>query len=175
MDKINFEDMDNEVDFDTPTEDFVIEDAPLQEAKKEEVVVDTKVNDRGITKELESTYNKVYDAILFEGKYEKEYKLGKKYGVVVSTRSADEDNIISRKLDAMNFKTVSAFNNMAAVFTLSYSLAEFNGKDLRSMTVTQRYDYVNRLPSPVIELLSTKMLDFDRLIREAMNYGSENF
>lgn len=167
MDKVNFEDMSEDFEFDTPAE-------PVEEQAEEEVVEEEESSTE-ISKELKDDFNRVYDALLFEGKYEKVYKLGKKYSAVFSTRSTGDDSIVSRKLDAMKFQTVAAYNNMASIFTLAYSLVEYNGKDFRKMDATSRYEEITKLPSPVIELLSAKMIDFDQLVRGAMNYGSENF
>lgn len=169
----NFADVDNTLEFDLPTPeaDEIISEK-TEEAKPEE---EQEKEDDGVSQEDKDLFLEIYDAMMFEDHYEKEYKLGKRYSIVLSTRSSDADLGISRQLDSMNFQTMHAMQNMAGLLTLSHCLMEFNGKDLRSMSVRDRYDYVRNKSSHVIERLVQHMLDFDNLVRQALMYGELNF
>ncbi len=176
-----FTDVDNnDIDFDNlelaPLPDIRVEEEPalkVEDVKEEEAAEEPK--DEGIPKELENEYLKIYDAVMFEDNYEREYKLGKKYSVVFGTRSADADVQVARQLDAMNFQTLSAYQTMASVLTMSHSLREFNGRDVSKLTYKDRYTELRGKSSHLIELLSRHLVDFDNIVREALAYGEENF
>lgn len=160
----NFADVDNELNFDEPQVEV---ETPVEPEQEEQVEGDQHPE--------HDTYLAIYDAMMFEDKYEKTYKLGKRYTCVISTRSADSDLKISRQLDGMNFKTMHALQSLSALLTLSHSLVELNGKDLRDMSISERYEFIRSKSSHLIEMLSRHMVDFDSLVREALSYGELNF
>lgn len=160
----NFADVDNELNFDEPQVEV---ETPVEPEQEEQVEGDQHPE--------HDTYLVIYDAMMFEDKYEKTYKLGKRYTCVISTRSADSDLKISRQLDGMNFKTMHALQSLSALLTLSHSLVELNGKDLRDMSISERYEFIRSKSSHLIEMLSRHMVDFDSLVREALSYGELNF
>lgn len=173
-----FDDVDNGMDLDdqaeltvAPEVDVIVDqEEPAEESKPEE-----SAEPEGISEDLKSEYLSIYDAIMFEDKFEKEYKLGKKYSATFSTRSTDADIRISRQLDSMDFATMHALQTMSAVLTMSHSLVSLNGTDLSSMSVTERYNTIRTKSSHLIELLSRHMISFDKLVRDALAYGEENF
>ena len=167
------------VTFDFKDVDFTKEDGLLdavdtheeKDIESEEVPeVETKDDS-----ELVGEYLSIYDAMMFEDYFEKVFPLGKRYSCVIGTRSADADLSITRQLDTMNFQTMNAMSTMSALLTLSHSLKEINGKDLRDMKVQERYAYIKSISSHLVEVLSSHLVDFDILVREALSYGSENF
>ena len=163
----NFEDIDNDVAFEDKPYEEEVQNTETAEVEKEDQKEEVNPN--------HSEYLAIYDAMMFEDKYEKTFPLGKKYSCVISTRSADADLKISRQLDSMNFQTMHALQSLSALLTLSHSLVELNGKDLRDMSVSDRYAFIRSKSSHVIELLSRHMVDFDSTIREALLYGEVNF
>lgn len=168
----NFTDVDNELSFDEPKftqEDPVEQDIEETDSEEQESPVDSNVHPE------HDTYLAIYDAMMFEDKFEKTYKLGKRYSCVISTRSADADLKISRQLDGMNFKTMHALQSLSALLTLSHSLVELNGMDLRDKSISERYEFIRGKSSHLIEMLSRHMVDFDSLVREALSYGELNF
>ena len=89
-----FDDVSNEIDFSEADKIVVLEE-------KEEPVVEPKVPEDEPSKteeeeKLHTEYLVIYDSIMFEDKFEKVYKLGKKYSAKFSTRSTDSDIKISR-------------------------------------------------------------------------------
>ena len=173
----DFEDVDNEIIFDKAPE--VVEEAPTLDvgsAKEDEPATDEEAEvDEGPTEEQKAEYLTIYDSIMFEDKFEKQYKLGAKYAAVFTTRSADADMKISRQLDSMNFSTMHAFQTMSAVLTMSHSLVSLNGVDLSKKTVPDRYNFIRDKSSHLIEILAGRMVQFDHLVREALEYGEVNF
>ncbi|CAL9954842.1 hypothetical protein VPHD148_0002 [Vibrio phage D148] len=164
----NFEDVDTSIDFDAPQAEV----ENTEEPEQDQDALDSEAPQKHPEHD---EYLAIYDAMMFEDKYEKTYKLGKRYNCVISTRSADADLKISRNLDGQNFKTMHALQSLSALLTLSYSLVELNGKDLRDMTTMDRYEFIRGKSSHIIEMLSRHMVDFDSLVREALSYGELNF
>lgn len=172
----DFADVDNKLNFDQP--DVEIEgDEPVLEAKPkvEAEVPEVEETEESIDEKLKAEYLTIYDSIMFEDKFEKEYKLGTKYSVVFSTRSADADMKISRQLDGMNFSTMHAFQTMSAVLTMSHSMVSLNGTDLSTKSIPDRYNFIREKSSHLIELLADRMITFDHLVRNALEYGETNF
>lgn len=164
-----FSDVEDEINFELP--DIKLdEEEPKEEPKEaEEPAEDEK------TEELHNEYLVIYDAIMFEDKFEKQYNLGKKYSAVYATRSTKSDIDISRNLDRMEFSTMHALQTMSAVLTMSHSLMSLNGTDLSEMTTTERYKFIQGKSSHLIEVLSKHMVEFDALVRDALEYGEANF
>lgn len=160
----NFADVDNDLHFEEPT---------LEVEKPEELEEPEASSEDKHPSHAE--YMDIYDKMMFEDKYEKTYKLGKRYTCVISTRSADADLMISRQLDGMDFKTMHALQSLSALLTLSHSLVELNGEDLRDKSAADRYKFIRGKSSHLIEMLSRHMVDFDSLVREALSYGELNF
>lgn len=174
-----FEDVDNELDF---------SEAPEE---KEEAILKSDTNTKGKTKakakegvkeevkedttERDNEYLTIYDAIMFEDKYQKVYKLGSKYTATFSTRSTDADMKISRQLDGLDFSTMHALQTMSVVLTMSHSLTHLNSTDLTQMDSAERYKFIRSKSSHLVELLSKHMIQFDALVRDALEYGEANF
>jgi hypothetical protein len=171
--KLDFAEVDNSLDFDEP---MLVAEAqeeaevtPTLPELPEEPVVE------GPSEAEKAKFLKIYDDLFFQGSYEETFPLGKRYSCKLKSRTADEDVKIARQLDGMQFQTMSAYQTMAAVLSLSYSLMDLNGTDYSGMDQKARYDKVRALPSQVVEMLSRHMSTFDVSIRNALGYGEENF
>ena len=171
-----FEDVSNEVSFEVPDE-VIFEDqiATLEAAVTSKPEPEPELEVEGPSEKEASEYLIIYDAIMFEDKFEKTYPIGTKYKVVFTTRSADADMKISRQLDGMNFSTMHAFQTMSAVLTMSHSLVALNGTDCSKMSIEDRYNFLRGKSSHLIELLADRMIKFDYLVRNALEYGEANF
>ena len=172
-----FEDADDDITMTEDNIDITPEasvEAP-EEAKEEEAGNETPEEVEGLTEEQKAEYLVIYDAIMFEDRFEKTYNLGSKYSVTLATRSADADLNISRQLDTLSFSTMHAFRTMSAVFTMSHSIMQLCGTDTSKMKVADRYKFIRGKSSHLIELLSNKMVEFDNMVRDALEYGETNF
>jgi hypothetical protein len=167
----SFDDVDNDLDFNEESTTLAVE--PEVQEEEKEPVQEAEVEEDHT--ERNNEYLVIYDSIMFEDKFEKRYKLGKKYSAVFSTRSTDADLKISRQLDGMDFGTMHALQTMSAVLTMSHSLVQLNDKDLSTMSVVERYNFIRTKSSHLIEVLSKHMIEFDGLVRAALEYGKENF
>lgn len=128
-----------------------------------------------LTDERKAYYLKVFDAIMFEGSYTEVVNLGTRYRATLRSRTAREDNEMTTKLDGRTFNTMLSYQNQSSLLTLAYSLVDYNGTDLRDMSVADRYTYVCNLPSPVIIVLAGELGKFDQNVLQAVEYGKENF
>lgn len=128
-----------------------------------------------LTEERKQELLAIVDAIMFEGSYSEVIKFGSKYKATFKSRTAGEDNEITQKLDGRTFNTMISYQNQSSLLTLAYSLVDLNGVNLREMEVKARYEYVTKLSSPLVIILSNLMSKFDTKVMEAMEFGKENF
>ena len=158
-------------------DDFEPMDQPFEnaEATVEEEVEEAPLPKEELTEEQKAEYLSIVDTIMFEGSYSEVKKFGNKYTATFRSRSAGEDNEITKRLDGMTFNTMISYQNQSSLLTLAYCLIDFNGTDLRDMNMKERYAYVSKLPSQVVVLLAGLMSEFDEKILAAMQYGKENF
>lgn len=126
--------------------DKLIQDEDTKkEASKESAPADKEKKDPN------SEFNKqelleIFDAIMFEGEYRETINLGKKYTAVLRSRTVGESNTITRKVDSLDLKTFMAVQNITNVMTLTYSLVEYNGKDLSALNFKDKLSFVESLP-----------------------------
>lgn len=158
------------IEADTPvaeeTAKVEVEDTDKEEVKEEVVE---------LSEETKEKYLSIFDQIMFEGQYTEVYHLSKRYKVRFRSRTSGEEMTISQRLDAMTFNTMVAYSNQASLLTLAYAMLQFCNDDLEKMTVKDRYEYISKLPAPIIPALSKKLIEFDDMIAKALEYGQENF
>lgn len=163
--EFNFED--DALDFSEAPE---VEQAETEEVVEEPVAVEETKNEK------HDEFLKIYDAMMFEGSYEDSFKFGKKYDFRLKTRTSGADATITRAIDRMQFKTLNAFTTAASLMSLSYSLVEYCGTDLSTKKPEERYEYIREnIASQVVEIMTSKLVEFDNNIREALEYGAQNF
>lgn len=143
----------------------VVEETPKDEGEKEP----------DLTEERKAYFLKIFDAIMFEGSYTEVVHLGTRYRATLRSRTAKEDNDMTTRLDGRTFNTMLSYQNQSSLLTLAYSLVDYNGTDLRDMSVSDRYTYVSSLPSPAIIILAGELGKFDQNVLQAVEYGKENF
>lgn len=144
--------------------DRLLQEAAEEKRKKEEE-----------DKKLKEEYLKIFDTIMFEGSYEEVVPLGRSYKATFRSRSSKEDLNIAKRLDGMVFNTTVAYQNQSSLLTLAYTLVQYNNLNMRDMSINERYEYICKLPSAVILVLSSCLVNFDTKIIDALSYGRENF
>lgn len=144
--------------------DRLLKEAEEEKRKKEEE-----------DKKLKEEYLKIFDTIMFEGSYEEVVPLGRSYKATFRSRSSKEDLNIAKRLDGMVFNTTVAYQNQSSLLTLAYTLVQYNNLNMRDMSINERYEYICKLPSAVILVLSSCLVNFDTKIIDALSYGRENF
>ena len=117
----------------------------------------------------------IFDGIMFEGSYKEVVNFGKRYKILLRSRTAGEEMYIAQRMDTMNFKTILAYQNQSALLTLAHSLVQFCNDDLSQMELKARYEYVSKLSSGIVPMLSSALVEFDAKVSAAMEYGKENF
>ena len=128
-----------------------------------------------LTEKQKEEYMTIFDAIMFEGSYKEVVNFGKRYKILLRSRTAGEEMYIAQRMDTMNFKTILAYQNQSALLTLAHSLVQFCNDDLSTMDLKTRYEYVSKLSSGIVPMLSSALVEFDAKISAAMEYGKENF
>lgn len=143
-------------------------------------VQESQTEDKTEVKQQKPKYDEmelatIFDDILFQGSYQEDLKIKGKLQVTLTTRSAEDTGFVSRKLDAQQFNLSSTFVEQRALWNLASSLISYNGKDLSSMKIEDRFVFVSKLPAHLVSALSNALVEFDLKIEQACKEGEENF
>jgi hypothetical protein len=118
---------------------------------------------------------KIFDEILFEGSYKETSSIKGKIDVVFRTRSVGEANKITRQIDSMNLKTMMSLQNHTDVLTTAYALVNYQNKDFTDAEASEKYEFINGLPEPILIAVSQARIKFDQKVGAAVLEGEENF
>lgn len=137
-------------------------------------------NTNTATEVKDSKYSKeeliaIFDNIMFEGSYSEVITIKGKLKVEFKSRSAKDTSEISKELDAKSFNLISTIQEQRALLSLAYSIITYNGRDLSSMKIEDRKEFVGSLPTAVVAALSEALVTFDMKVDEACREGEENF
>lgn len=117
----------------------------------------------------------VFDALMFEGRYTEEVKVGKRVKVVFQSRNGKESSDVTRRLDKMGLNMGLTVESFRALLNLTYSLQVINGRDISGETFEKKIDIVEALPAAVLNSLIGKLVTFEMKIEAAVRHGEENF
>lgn len=117
----------------------------------------------------------VFDTMIFEGSYTEVVDIRGKLKVAFRTRNADEVESISLKLDTTSVNLMATLMEKRSLLNLHYALVAYQGKDLSMMKLEEKAAFINKLPSPIIGALITKLSEFDQKVYDACKEGEENF
>lgn len=138
-----------------------------------ELTYEEKLKRHGVTKE---EAEKIIDALMVDGIYQKTYAITKKYDVTFRTRLMEDQN---RALDAIEFKGPqypTTVGNIVAGQNLAASIVKFRDIDFAEVKIKERIEWVQKLPDTVARLLANKLAKFDQLILDVLDEGAiENF
>lgn len=133
----------------------------------------------------EEDADKILDAVLASGYYEKTYKLfqGK---MTVALRSRDSASLqrVSDALDAIRTNDVRVHTQMMNRYNLAASLVRYQDKHFkhpganatandRDKAFVERLTFVDTIPAPVLVQLYTLLSKFDNAVFAAMSEGAE--
>jgi hypothetical protein len=118
---------------------------------------------------------KIFDEIIFAGEYSEDVVIKGKLRVKYKTRTAQETEEITSKLDSTTANLVSTFQEKRLLLNLHYSLISYQGKDLSGMKVEDRAKVINQMPTPIVASLINALQRFDTKVYEACKEGEENF
>lgn len=117
----------------------------------------------------------IYDSIIMKGEYLETDNLGSRLSVTWSTRTVRESNMIAQMIDRLSLNTMLASQNLMRTLTMTYALRGFNGVDWSRSSLTERQAYFDKLPEPLMDVLSRSLAEFDKKVAKAVEVGRENF
>lgn len=128
-----------------------------------------------------SQYNKeellaIFDEMIFSGEYVEDINLrGGKLKISFRSRSVEDTSSITRDIDVKEFKLITTLQEYRAIQNLAYSLVKYAGNDWSSLSVADRVSKINKLPAPLVGVLSAELNKFDMKIMAACEEGEANF
>lgn len=117
----------------------------------------------------------IFDTILFEGSYSETIKYKNKLAFTLRSRTVEEVMKINDAVEAKELKSQAAFLDEQLFQHLTYALTSYNGNDWSALEASKRGDKIKKLPSPVMQILTTEMAKFDKKVNDACKEGEENF
>lgn len=117
----------------------------------------------------------IFDTIMFEGVYQEDVMIRGKLKVTFRSLSVKDSKEITNTLDSKQFNLASTFQEQRAIMNLARSLVFYNSKDLSSMTIIQRTEFVESLPSAIVAAISNALVVFSKKVFRACEAGQENF
>lgn len=117
----------------------------------------------------------IFDTIMFEGAYQEDVMIRGKLKVTFRSLSVKDSKEITNTLDSKQFNLASTFQEQRAIMNLARSLVFYNSKDLSSMTIIQRTEFVESLPSAIVAAISNALVVFSKKVFRACEAGQENF
>lgn len=119
--------------------------------------------------------NAIFDQMLFTGEYSETVTIRGKLKVEFKTRTAQETEEITKKIDATPANLIATLNEKRSLLTLIKSLNFYHGTDLSKMKDEQKQSFITKLPTPIIGSLFIALQKFDEKIFAACRDAEENF
>lgn len=117
----------------------------------------------------------IYDSIVMKGEYVETDNLGARMSVTWSTRTVRESNMIAQMIDRLSLNTMLASQNLMRTLTMTYALRGFNGVDWSKSNLQERQVHFDKMPEPLMDVLSRSLAEFDKKVAKAVEVGRENF
>lgn len=118
---------------------------------------------------------KIFDEIIFSGVYSEDLVIKERLRITLKSRTAQESEEISSKLDATPANLITTLHEKRALLNIHYALIRYQGKDLSTMRIEEREKFVNQIPAPVINVIVKALAKFDTKVYAACEDGEENF
>lgn len=118
---------------------------------------------------------KIVDAMLFKGFYEEDVPLTKKVKIKLRTRGQDAVDRLNQAIDRIDPKYNGTLYSLIAEYNLSASLVAYGPHAFDPSTeegFERTRKYVKSLPTPVFQLLATKLSKFDEKTMVVMTEGA---
>jgi hypothetical protein len=115
--------------------------------------------------------SRIVDTMLFGGVYEEEIVVTKKLKVKFRTRGQDAVDRLNQAIDKINPQFNGSLYSIVAEYNLAHSLAAYgpHAFDTKTDEAFDRvHKYVKALPSPVFQLLASKLSKFDQKLTTIM-------
>lgn len=117
----------------------------------------------------------IFDSLMTQGRYVEQVAVNKRMKVVWRSRTVGEANSITRLVDTAGFNTMLAIQNHTTLMQMAHSLVAFNGRDFSEASLSEKKDFLEKLPEVLVIQLSRTLNKFDYKITKATEVGQENF
>ena len=137
------------------------------------------ISKAGLTEE---DADKILDAVLAAGFYQKDYSLFRgKLKVTFRSRDASVHQRLSTALDDVRTNDPRVHDQVMSRINLAASLVSYRGttfahphdENLKGTAFIERLKFVDNLPSPVFYQLCTALAKFDAIVFAALSEGAE--
>jgi hypothetical protein len=163
-------------------------DFPEQEAKpvpkktkgtkaEKEVAAEPEVNllEGGSPEFDEADLEQIFDALMFDGSYTEEVKIGKRLSITLKTRTGKEAREVMTLLDKAGYSLGLTVESIRGLYNLVQSAMIVNGKDISGERFDKKLELIEEMPTPVISAMMIALVKFDRKVEASVRHGEENF
>jgi hypothetical protein len=138
-----------------------------------ELSYEDKLKKHGIPRE---EAEKIIDALMVGGEYQRTYQITPKYSVTFRTRKLEDQNRALDIIEARSPQYPSTVGNIVSEYNLAASLVNFRDLDFSDKKVAECLEWVRKLPDSVARLLANKLSKFDQMVLDVLDEGAiENF
>lgn len=123
----------------------------------------------------EAELEQIFDALMFDGSYTEEVKIGKRLSVTLKTRTGKEAREVMTILDKAGYSLGLTVESIRALYNLVQSAMIVNGKDISGEKFEKKLELIEEMPTPVISAMMISLVKFDRKVEAAVRHGEENF
>lgn len=118
---------------------------------------------------------RIFDEMIFAGSYSETINIKGKLKVTFRTRSAEEMDAITQKIDTMSAVLVSTMMEKRSLLNLYYALTSYQGRDLSTAKFDEKVAFISKLPAAIVGMLMVTLFDFDSKINAVTKEGESNF
>jgi hypothetical protein len=117
---------------------------------------------------------RIIDEMLFQGGYSEEMQVTKKLKIKFRTRGQKAVDRLNKAIDSVNPQFNGSLYSLIAEYNLAHSLIQY-GPHLFDSVSDANFDaaliFIKSLPSPVFQVLATKLSKFDEKLATIMTEG----
>lgn len=168
--------MNNDFDFPEQEAKPVQKKAKSPKAEKE-IASEPEVNllEGGSPEFDEADLEQIFDALMFDGSYTEEVKIGKRFTVTLKTRTGKEAREVMTILDKAGYSLGLTVESIRGLYNLAQSAVIVNGRDISGEAFLKKVEMIEEMPTPVISAMMISLVKFDRKVEAAVRHGEENF
>lgn len=144
-------------------------------AKEEPASDSVNILDGGSPEFDESELERIFDALMFDGSYTEDVKIGKRMTITLKTRTGKEAREVMTLLDKAGYSLGLTVESVRALYNLVQSAMQVNNRDISGEKFEKKLELIEEMPTPVISAMMIALVRFDRKVEAAVRHGEENF
>lgn len=118
----------------------------------------------------------IVDAILFKGEYQETYPVTSRHNVTFRSRAFSDQERALKALEQYNPQFPATMAAVVSKANLAASLVRFADRDFSKMSIRDKFEYIEKLPEPLVRILAIKLGKFDQMLMDILDDGViENF